>query len=82
MPQWRVVCVSRGVRSGVVMAHVWMDTRVYLSSGCSGLMGRPPMHCPALHSPSPNLHAGAQTNGQEGEEGRSGGNVEGENGSV
>lgn len=35
----------------------------YLNLGCSGLAGRPPMHCPVLHSPSPNLHAARWTDG-------------------
>lgn len=36
---------------------------VYLNLGCSGLAGRPPMHCPVLHSPSPSLHAARWTDG-------------------
>lgn len=35
----------------------------YLNLGCSGLAGRPPMHCPVLHSPSPSLHAARWTDG-------------------
>lgn len=40
-----------------VRRSTWINSLVYLSSACRGLMGRVPMHCPALYSPSPNLHA-------------------------
>lgn len=44
-------------------AHQRVLFFVYLNSGCSGLAGRPPMHCPVLHSPSPSLHAAPWTDG-------------------
>lgn len=49
-----------------VRRSTWINSLVYLSSACRGLMGRVPMHCPALYSPSPNLHAESREGEREG----------------
>lgn len=63
--------ITRGCRvsfwlkggEGSAVQHTKGFFFVYLNLGCSGLAGRPPMHCPVLHSPSPSLHAARWTDG-------------------
>lgn len=65
----RRLCGDAQKSSGLVVRvrrSTWINNLVYLSSACRGLMGLVPKHCPALHSPSPNLHAGRREREREG----------------
>lgn len=48
---------SSGINLWLVVGGATHQSILYLNSGCSGLMGRPPTNCPALYFPSPSLHA-------------------------